>query len=284
MKIRCLILLVSMAVSGYSWSVDLQNPESIAFDSAGNRYFISNFGSGDIIQIDFKGNRTIFKTGLSKSLGMILREDILYVVTSLNSVRGFTISDGKTVFDLIVKEAIFLNDITADDAGFLYVTDSNNKSIYKIDINKKSYSLLVHTNLDNPNGIIYDKRNNRLVVCYFREMAVIDEIKLDNPKISTLVSSNLENLDGITQDELGNFYISSWGKGSFKEGFSKHGTIYKYDNSFKNTPEIVLTGLHGPADIYFNAHKNELAIPLFLDNEVVVNSIKKLKTSATSSP
>ena len=145
---------------------------------------------------------------------------------------------------------------------------------YKISLNSKIYSLFVKTELDNPNGIIYDKWNDRLVLCYFREESQIDQVNLGDSVLSTIVRPGLNNLDGISLDASGNFYISSWGSGSFKEGFNKTGTIYKCDNSFINEPIIFSTGHQGPADIYFNIKKNELAIPLFLENKVKFISIK----------
>ncbi len=242
-------------------------PESAVFDPLTKRYFISNFGDGSIIGIDSTGEKTYFKKGLSKPLGMLLYKNTLYVVDNPKTVRGFDITDGSIKLDIEMKEATFLNDIASDDSGFLYVTGSNTATIYKIDIVSKTYSLLIKTK-GGPNGITYDKSKNRLLVCYFVEKAMIDEISLEDSTISTLVRTEFTNLDGITLDCEGNCYVSEWKKGSFQKGYPKKGTIYKYDSSFKKKPEIVSTGHHGPADIYFNRTKNELVIPLLLADTV----------------
>lgn len=252
-------------------------PESAAYDSSTNRYFVSNYETGNIIQIDSAGEKTYFQKGLSKSLGMVISDSTLYVVTNLKMIKGFNLKDGRTVFKVQINESKFLNDITCDNSENLYVTDSNDKTIYKINITTQTYSVFVKTELDNPNGIIYDRRNNRLVLCYFRKNAQIDEVSLKDSKLTTIAQTKFDNLDGISMDELGNFYISSWGLGSFKTGFSREGIIYKYDNLFKEDPIIVVSNLHGPADIYYNIKRNELAIPLFLENDVMFQSVPAKK-------
>ena len=264
------ILLVSNIINAQ----EFQAPESATFDSQSNRYFISNFGDGNIIQIDSAGEKSYFKKDLSKSLGMIIKDDILYVVTNLKMVKGFRLSDSNQTFEIKIDEAVFLNDITCDDSGFLYVTDTNANVVFKINISNRSYSLFAKTQFDNPNGIIYDKINKRLVLCYFRENASVDEISLVDSVLSSIITTELDNLDGIAIDDSSNFYISSWGAGSFSTGFKEEGTIYKFDNQFKKEPIQVSTDHHGPADIYYSKEKRELIVPLFLDNDVKYQPLK----------
>ncbi len=275
MKLNTFLLLVSLIICNLSFAQEYKNPESAVFDPLANRYFVSNYGSGNIIQIDSTGVKTYFQKGFSKLLGMIIYNNVLYVVDNPETVRGFNISDGKPLMELKIEEAQFLNDITVDGSGFLYVTDSRGSVVYKINIANHTYSLFVKTISDDPNGIIYDKLNNRLLVCHFREKSQIDQINLEDSSISTIALTEFYNLDGITLDDLGNCYVSSWSKGSFSDGFKKEGIIFKYDNLFKQKPEIIYTGLLGPADIYFNVNKNELVVPLFLENNVMFLPLKK---------
>ncbi|WP_075186191.1 SMP-30/gluconolactonase/LRE family protein [Teredinibacter haidensis] len=271
-----LFFIMTLLVSNVINAQAFQTPESAAFDSSSNRYFISNYGDGNIIQLDSAGNKSYFKTGLSKSLGMIIKDDILYVVSNPKMVKGFRLSDASQVFEIEISEGLFLNDITSDDSGFLYVTDSRLKAVFKIDLSKKTYSLFVKTELDNPNGIIFDKANNRLVMCYFEEDSPIDQITLKDAVRTEIIKPGFDNLDGIAIDELGNFYISSWGAGSFSTGFKKEGTIYKFDNQFSVKPKAVSTGHHGPADIFYSLEKSELIIPLFMENDINVKILTTL--------
>ena len=143
MKLNTFLLLVSLIICSLSYAQEYKNPESAVFDPLSNRYFISNFGNGNIIQIDSTGVKTYFQKGLSRLLGMILCNNVLYVVENPKTLRGFDINNGKPVMELQIKEAQFLNDITIDDSGFLYVTDSRGAAVYKIDVANHKYSLLV---------------------------------------------------------------------------------------------------------------------------------------------
>lgn len=132
-------------------------PESAVYDTKAKRYFISNFGDGNVIEIDSSGNRRLFKQGLNKSLGLTLVDDVLYLVENTNTVRGWNIHDGTKVMNLQIDGAQFLNDITADSSGSLYVTDSNTSKVHKISIATQEYSTFLTTLSGGPNGILYDK-------------------------------------------------------------------------------------------------------------------------------
>jgi sugar lactone lactonase YvrE len=275
MKFNAPLLFTALAALNFSYSQEFRAPESAAFDPRTNRYFISDYGDGNIIQIDSAGQKTYFKKGLSKLLGMVIQGNILFVAQNPKTIRGFDITDGSPTLEVEIKEALFLNDITSDGSGSLYVTDSRGNAVYTVNIASQTYSLFVRTKSTDPNGIVYDKLNNRLLVCYTREKSPIDEIRLKDSTMSTVVETGFDNLDGLTLDELGNCYVSSWGPGSFAAGFKTVGTIYKYDNLFTEEPTIVSTGYLGPADIYFNVWKNELVIPLMLENRVSFLPLKK---------
>ena len=267
------LLLPLIITPCLSTSQEFKMPESAVYDPLAKRYFVSNFGDGSIIEIDSTGEKTYFKKGLSKILGILIYENILYVVDNPKSVKGFDINDRSIKLDITIKEAKFLNDIASDDSGFLYVTGSSTGIIFRIDIASKTYLPFIKTH-GGPNGITYDKSKNRLLMCYFMEKAPIDEINLKDSTISRVITTKFTNLDGIVQDPDGNVYISEWGPGSFESGYTKEGKIYKYDNSFKKEPELISSIHHGPADIYFNKEKNELIIPSLLADTVEFISLK----------
>ncbi len=243
-------------------------PESAAYDPIHKRYFISNFGDGNIIELDSCGNKHYFKKGLSKSLGIIIQNDVLYVISNFKKVTGFSLTDSSENFDITINEAMFLNDITSDNDGNLYVTDSNAKKVFKLKTNLKTYSTFWESNLPGPNGILYNKYTKSIIICNFTENALIQSIDIQDSTISVLDSTDFNNLDGLSMDADGNIYVSYWDSGSFNTGFMHSGAVYKYDNAFKNNPQLVVDNLHGPADIFFNTCNNELVIPLLLENKV----------------
>lgn len=268
MKHPSFILILIFTFFALAKSQEFKAPESAAYDPIQNRYFISNFGDGNIIEVDSNGVRHYFKKGLAKSLGMIIENDILYVISNFKKVSGLSITDTSEVIEIVIGEAIFLNDITSDNQGNLYVTDSNAKKIYKITNDLKSYSLLWDSNLEGPNGILYNDRTNSIIVCNFTEKALIQSISLTDSSISVLDSTQFNNLDGLTIDNQGNIYVSFWDSGSFKTGFTKRGSVYKYDNDFINNPQLITGNLYGPADIFYNKYNDELVIPLLLGSDV----------------
>jgi sugar lactone lactonase YvrE len=266
LKMLLSIMLLISSVPVLLYPQDYKSPESAVFDYSGNCYFITNFGSGDIIKFDSNGVKGYFIRGLSKPLGTVIFNNVLYLVENGNTVRGYEISDSTEVLNLKIDGAKFLNDITADSLDNLYITDIRMNKVISVNLKTSKYATFVNTIFEAPNGIIYEKSGDRLLVCYFNGKAAVQAISINDTSITTLYSNNLINLDGITEDSEGNIYVSDWGPGSFSAGFNKKGVIYKFDNKFKNPPEIIYSKNYGPADIFFNKRANCLVVPSFLDN------------------
>ena len=145
-----------------------------------------------------------------------------------------------------------LNDITSDQAGNLYVTDSDADRIYKVSISDMTYTTFVSSGLGWPNGIMYDVPNDRLLVlsCGLPNRPIL-AVNMQDSTVSTVVNTNKNGNDGITSDNYGNTYFASW----------SNGKVYRYDESFTNPPEIISSGHNGPADIFFEKQSNTLAVP-----------------------
>ncbi len=240
----------------------LNNPESVVYDSAFDRYLVSNWGDGNIIQIDSLGQQSYFNTELTVSVGMHIVGDTLFVSSDegvYSGVVGFLLSTGEMVFHVNIAEKQLLNDITSDLAGNLYVTDSDANRIYKVRINDMTYTTFVNYGLGWPNGIMYDMPNNRLLVlsCSLPNRPLLS-VNLEDSTVSTVVNTGTNANDGITADNNGNTYFASWTTGK----------VYRYDETFTNPPEVVSSGHSGPADIFFEKQSNILAVPNTNSNTV----------------
>jgi len=229
----------------------LTYPESIVYDSSHYRYLISNWPTGDIIQVDSNGNQTYFVQGGQAFNGLEIVGNVVYVGCD-SMIRGFDLESGFMVMDVHVTGFNNLNDITADTSGNLYAGDLFGTSIIKVNISTQNWWVFVNGNgINRPNGIFYDKPNNRILVCSYRYHPPIQAISLSDSSVTTVTTTNLTNCDGITKDKYGRYYVTSGGK-----------DIYRFDNTFSDLPVVVYSDPCRPADISYNAVRHVIAIPL----------------------
>jgi len=260
-----LILFIVSVVCGQTQQFCNQ-PESVVFDGLNNRYLVSNNKDGNIVQIGPDGTESYFNTELLWARGTQIVRNNLFVVCNLGVV-GFDLKTAKKVMTVSITEAVRLNDITADLSGNLYVTDMRAGKIFKIKTSDGTYSVLVESGLSRPNGILFDQKNNRLLLCLFKKASPIQAVNLEDGSVATIATTNLAKLDGLTQDNEGNFYVSSWGTHS----------VYRFDETFSKPPEVFSSGHKGPADIFYNKKTDTLAVPNFKANTVEFISVKREK-------
>jgi sugar lactone lactonase YvrE len=235
----------------------LHQPESIVYDSLYDRYIVSNKETGDLVAIDNAGNHSYFATGLGSCRGVTIIDNAIYTACDLGVV-GFRLSDGVQIFNVDVPGMSFLNDIEADTSGNLYLSDSDIGKIFKIKISDQSTSILVNSGLSGPNGLLYDKENDRLLVCCWGSNAPIYAVDRNSGALMLLKITPLTNLDGLAEDSKGNIYVSSWGSNS----------VYRYSKSFATAARLVSGNFSGPADISCRKFDNRIAIPNFNDNTI----------------
>ncbi|MFH1852783.1 MAG: SMP-30/gluconolactonase/LRE family protein [Candidatus Neomarinimicrobiota bacterium] len=230
------------------------NPESVTFDAERSRYLVSNKGDGKIISLDLNGNQAIFSSSQSSVRGLQILSDRLYAACDAGVV-AFNLATAAKVMTVAISERVFLNDITADGDGYLYISDSSSGKIFRVNSADQSWSTFV-SGLASPNGLLFDAANNRLLVCHWGANAKISAVDLSNGSVSWVVSTPYSDLDGLAFDSQGSIYVSSWGSG----------VVYRYNNLF-TMADAVSSGHAGPADIYISA-EDVLAVPNFNGNSV----------------
>jgi hypothetical protein len=234
----------------------LSAPESIVFDSLYNRYLLSNYNTGSIVQVDSNGVQSYLVERQNAIQGLEIVGNAVYVGCGY-AVKGFDLATGDTtVMNVVVPGVQNINDVTADTSGNLYATDVYGHSIIKVNLSSHAYSIFATSGISFPNGIVFDAENNRLLLCSFRANSPIQAISLEDSSVSIVVNTYISNCDGITQDNEGNYYVSSWATLS----------IYKFDPTFSDPPEVVYSSGGGAADISCNRRDNILAIPLMWSN------------------
>jgi len=234
------------------------SPESVVQDAKGDIYVseIGEFnkdGDGKITRISIDGKLSTFASGMDDPKGLTFIGKSLYV-TDKNRVLKVE-SNGKwMVFGSTMafpQTPIFLNDITSDEAGNLYVSDSGNLSaggaIFKITQDKK-ITLILNENTPEilaPNGLLVVK--NDLFEVDFAS-GILYKINLKTKSILK-VAEGFGGGDGLIKSG-DSFFVSDWKNGKifklqrnkvtlFKEGFTAAADIaLSYDKKLIITPDM----------------------------------------------
>ena len=236
----------------------LNSPESVEYNPTTQTWFISNNGSGEILESAANGTLSVFASGIgSGPHGMEIIGDSLYVCDGSN-LRLYLVSTGALLSNTNLG-ATFLNGITHDPFGNLFITDFSGKKIYRFTMATGQFNVFVSGLTKSPNGIIYDNVNQRLVFVNWGSNAPIMAVNLADSTTSTLYATTLGNCDGIGMNCQGEFFVSSWSPNR----------ISKFPNDFSSAPvNMNASGLSSPADIYFAQSTDSLGVPNSGNNSV----------------
>src|SRR5436190_1979786 len=253
-----------------------QTPESVKWDSAQDVYFVSNIngvpnakdGNGYISRVGPAGMimDSAFIKGLNAPKGMALVHDTLWVA-DIDEVRAFESRTGAPVATINVPGAIFLNDIAAAPDGSLYVTDTairfgakgqmehpGTDQIFRIAPDHKVSVAIKSDSLGRPNGITWDKTNQRFVVVPFGANAPLAWKPGEKP--TTSLGTGVGQFDGV-EIVNGAILVSSWADSS----------VARFENGHVTT---IITGVPSPADIGYDAKRNRLLVPILSGNRVEI--------------
>lgn len=248
------------------WQTDsvLKVPESVLYDASAKLLYVSNIdgdagamdGRGSIGKVGLDGKiiQVEWVTGLNAPKGMGIFQSSLYVA-DLDAVAVIDIKAAKITKRIKIPGAVFLNDITIDKSGVVYVSDSRTKKIHMIE--KDQPSILLE-NLQNPNGLLYVGG-----VLYFVDMGTFN--KLTNSTDRTLIAKGMEpSTDGIEQVAAGEWIVSSWA-----------GAVY-YVKADGTTQELLNTKEQkiNSADIGYDPQKRIVYVPTFAKNSIVAYQLK----------
>ena len=242
----------------------LNNPESVVFDAPRDRYIVSNWGDGTIVVINNDSTQYYFTTEFLNQFqiaGLYIYGDTLLCAAGNGTdagLLGLNIVTGELLFHLPIPGIGLPNDIVVDKEGNIYVTDYWGDKLYKIS-NHIPSEMIGSGVLGDPNGMLYDEPNNRLLILSVSGSgAPVLAVSLIDSSVSTIISTGFNGTDGITQDAIGNYYISEW----------TNDRVYKYDQEFSAPPEVFSDGNDDPADIYYDKFHNFIVVPNFSSNTV----------------
>lgn len=255
---------------------DLHQPESVKYDSEQDMFFISNmvgFGSvkdanGYIVQVsaaDLTKSKLFAESGkagvvLDAPKGLTIHGDTLWIcdidkMRALNRKTGLPLA----TLDLAPFGAVLLNDVTIGGDGAMYITDTGilmtskgvihpgGDKIFKVQNGKVSVIASGQV-LGRPNGIVWDKDGNRLVVASF-DTFKSELYTVDSAGQRRRLGMGKGRFDGVEPLGGGRFMVASWNDSSVRligNGASRR----------------IADKVMQPADIGYDTRRNRLAIPV----------------------
>lgn len=248
-----------------AWASDnaFKTPESAVFDPQRNVIYVSNInkssdskdGDGFISKLNPNGDieELYWVTGLSNPRGIDLHNNVLYVADT-DEIVAISTQSGAVLGRYEADKAKFLNDVAVDDAGNVFVTDSEQKRIYVLR-NGRVSTWMENTSREKPNGIYID--GDRMVVAFMSS----GNIRLLDPETKNFSdwTDGIKSADGIAEATDGVYLISSW-----------DGAIY-YVNERGNKWQLLNTKKQNmnTADISYADKLGLVLVPTFNDNRVV---------------
>src|SRR5690606_29614611 len=248
------------------WETDpnLPVPESVLFDADAKVLYVSLIdGKGG--EKDGKGGVALVNTdgtikdanwvaGLNAPKGLGKYKGKLYVA-DLDEVVVVDIKSGKVDRKISVPDSKFLNDLTIDKSGNVYVSDSQTKKIHLI---KKGTPSVYFESPERPNGLL----------ALGKDLLILDNgnlYKLGKDKNLVKLAEGMEkSTDGIEEVKPGEYIVSCW-----------IGVVYYVtDKGQVQTLLDTRESSTNSADIGYDAKKKIVYIPTFAKNSVAAYQLK----------
>lgn len=253
-----------------AWSSDntLRTPESVLYDRERNVLYVSNInqsskdrkdGDGFISRLSPNGEieQLYWVSGLNDPKGMALQNNVLYVA-DMDEIVAIATQTGSILSRHKVDKAQSLNDVTVDNAGNVYVSDSGKGAIYLFR-NGRVSNWLDNTKREKPNGLLYD--NNRLIVA-FMNSGNVRFLDTERKEFTDWVDK-IPSADGIARAGSDGYFVSNW-----------NGEIYYVNQAGKEWKVLDTKGRKiNSADIHYSEEQQLLYVPTFYDNRVVAYSV-----------
>lgn len=239
-------------------------PESVLYDGKNKVLYVANIdgqpdgkdGKGSIGKLGLDGKiiEVDWVSGLNAPKGMALVKNMLWV-SDLDQVVVIDITKGEIVKRIPIEGSKFLNDVTADPSGNIYVSDSRDKKIYLI---RKDQPSLYMEGLAGPNGLLHHQ--GRLLVL---DNGTMNEVKADKT-LNKIAEGMAGGTDGIEHVEKKEYLVSCWS-----------GTVYYvYPDGRKEELLNTTADKINSADIGYDAKNRIVYVPTFWKNNVVAYLLK----------
>lgn len=208
------------------WETDnvFLGPESIVYDSKREMLYVSNVNISEeansldsnyveyISKVDPEGNIIDLKwiENLNRPTGITIYADRLYVTTRF-ALLIIDIEAGRVESDIEIPDAGFPNDVSVDEEGVVYITDSGKQRVYRIE-NGIVENWITSDQLAKPNGILYDEGK---IIIGVNSDNYLKSIDIQTKEITNIAFLDEGTIDGIIKyrDDylvshvMGNIYL-----------------------------------------------------------------------------
>ena len=189
-----------------------EGPEAVRHDPGQDVWFVASFGRGDGDDRDNDGFISRVRDGRVDSLrfmvgtaasplhmprGMFIEGDTLWVA-DVDGVHGYDRRSGAHLafIDFRAHEPGFLNDIAADPAGVLYVTDTGRSRVYRVPGSGGTPEVVAEALPAPPNGITWDAGRDAFLLAPWGDGGVIRALRRDG-SVDSVVAVAAGRFDGI---------------------------------------------------------------------------------------
>jgi hypothetical protein len=248
------------------WATDtiLKIPESVLVDDKENCLWVSNIdgaandkdGKGSISKLSKTGMpiNLDWITGLNAPKGMAKYKQELYVA-DLTELVVIDIKKGVIKNKIKVEGSVFLNDVTVNKNGAVFVSDSRTGKVHRYENNMVTIEV---ENLQGPNGLL----------SIDDQLLILDRGSLlslaPGGTISKLMDGMDPSTDGIEKVAPNQYIVSCW-----------NGIVYFVA---AGTQKITLFDTRSEkinsADIGYDAKNKIIYVPTFLKNSVVAYQLQ----------
>jgi sugar lactone lactonase YvrE len=249
----------------------IRTPESVLYDAGRARIYVACMGQfgkpgdGYIALLSPSGaiQNKQFTAGLDDPKGMALSNDVLWVadLTQLVCIDPRT---GEVLKRIAVPGATFLNDVTADRDGNIYVSDTRSNRIHKISPAGVPAIWAAADSLGGPNGVFALQNQLYLASAGAGIFSVWDAASAIRKQV---LAKGMPRADGIVYlDPHNGFIVSTW-----------TGIVYHIS---PNGGQVQLLDLakvkKNTADIDWIPQAGTLLIPTFFGHSVAAYKVEGL--------
>ena len=248
------------------WATDtiLKVPESVLVDDKENCLWVSNIdgasngkdGKGSISKLSKTGAPINLEwiTGLNAPKGMAKYKQELYVA-DLTELVVIDVKKGVIKNKITIEGSVFLNDVTVNNNGAVFVSDSRTGKVHRYENNQVTLEV---ENLQGPNGLLSIED----------QLLILDRGSLlsvtPGGAISKIMDGMDPSTDGIERVAPNQYLVSCW-----------NGIVYYV---VAGAQKVILFDTRSEkinsADIGYDAKKKIIYVPTFLKNNVVAYQLQ----------